>query len=193
MAFFGIGGRNQGLLRTQLDQTQVSSQEWESAILALEVQFRQHERATLVAQSLLGALTLSAALSAPLLVLGVKRSIIDGIFGLLLLLYLAILGNTIRHCLNAAYLRMRVSESFENSLHYQHISRSCSSSEYVGNLSKQSDEDRLRETQAYAWLVATAMRERRREIQKAIRWTMLSFSFLGLLVVFRFAVAFISS
>jgi hypothetical protein len=166
------------------------SQEWESAALALDVQFRQHERATLIAQSLLGVLTLSAALAAPLVLIGVKQSIIDGALGLLLISYPTILGNAIRHCLNAAYLRMKVAESFENSIHYQHISRFHSASEYLEKLGKQRDKDRLREIQAYSWLVATAMMARRLEIQKAIRWTMLSFLFLGLLVVFRFIVAF---
>ena len=189
MPFLGIGGR-QGAFRTDSDHTQDSSQEWEAAVLTLDVQFRQHERATLIAQSLLGVLTLSAALAAPLVLIGVKQSIIDGALGLLLIIYLTILGNAIRHCLKAAYLRMKVAESFENSIHYQHISRFRSASEYLEELGKQRDEDRLREIQAYSWLVAKVMMSRRDEIQKAIRWTMLSFLFLGLLVVFRFVVAF---
>jgi hypothetical protein len=49
--------------------------------LVFDAQYRNLERATGTAQALLSAVTLSAALATPLLLIGVRRSALDGYSG----------------------------------------------------------------------------------------------------------------
>jgi hypothetical protein len=167
--------------------------EWERASFALEVQLRHIDRATHIAQSLLAVLTLTGALAGPLLVIGAGRSLLDGLFGALLIVYLTTLGNAVRHCMHVTWRRMVSSESFDNPLHFHYIAKFKTGDEYVSYLQGQRGEDWLSQTQAYAWLMARVMNCKRSDIRKAIRWTMLSLLLLASLVVFRFAAAFLSS
>ena len=166
--------------------------DWAAAAFALELQYRHIDRATITSQSFLGALTLSAALAGPLLVMGVQGSLLYGIFGLLLITYLVVLGVAIRNCMRSTYRRIVRSESFDNSLHYIHIaSNFASGAAYSEVALKQENEQRVRELYEYVWLTATVMADRRKEIHKAIRWTMASLLLLGFLVIFRFIISFV--
>jgi hypothetical protein len=192
MRFLGIGARWQRPPDSQLEGAATTAPDWEAATFSLEVQLRHIDRATITAQSFLGALTLSAALAGPLLVIGARRSLLYGIFGLLLIAYLAVLGNAIRHCMRATYRRIVKSESFNNPLHYIHIaSKFASGAAYSEHARRRDHEDRIRDVYEYVWLTATVMADRRKEIHRAIRWTIASFLLLGFLVVFRFIIALV--
>jgi hypothetical protein len=189
MQFFGTKRRRPD---SRIKPSSTTSPDLAAAAFALELQYRHIDRAAITAQSFLGALTLSAALAGPLLVIGVRRSLPYGFFGLLLIGYLAVLGIAIRHCIRSTYRRFPTSESFENLLHYIYIaSRFASPAEYSDVAVKQQSEQRVRELYEYVWLTAIVMAERRRDIHKAIRWTMASLLLLGCLVVFRFVIAFV--
>lgn len=65
--------------------------------LAYEIQYQELMRSVAIAQGLVSAVTLSAALASPLLLIGARRSPSNTVFGLLLILYLGTLGNSLRH------------------------------------------------------------------------------------------------
>ena len=167
------------------------SEAWRAASISLDLQMRQIDRATSIAQTLLLVLTLSTALAAPLLVIGATRSTLNVLFGLALVLYLAVLANAIRYCLHIAYRRMPISEDFENYQHYVYIAKEFKTKDKYLDYLRDVDEKGkwLSDIHTNIWLISVAMDEKREAIHKAMRWTRLSLFGLGLLVMLRLAIS----
>src|SRR5919109_3753868 len=103
---------------------------WELAKSVYELQYPELQRVTAIAGSLLTAVTLSAALAAPLLVLGIRRSLLDALFGIGLLAYLLCLGNAIRYALRILYSPLAKEPVVHGVFNLRHVATFADAEEY---------------------------------------------------------------
>jgi hypothetical protein len=160
-----------------------------------DVRLKDLEVLTNIGQGLLSGIALPAALGAPLLVIGAQRSWAYAGFGVGLLLYLIVLGVALRHALRVLYspadvLRSKPIAGF-GVMQWRDVAAMTPTEyhRYVESL------DRLQARRSLVeqdWLATVLVADKAAHVTKAVRWAGVSYAFLGLLVLTRFATPFYS-
>lgn len=165
--------------------------------LAYEIQYQELMRSVAIAQGLVSAVTLSAALASPLLLIGARRSPSNAVFGLLLILYLGTLGNSLRHAFWAFCTKPIFRPAVRTSptpgfMTYLFISTFESPQKYQEYFRSLSEEARLDHLIDQTFTDANLVKAKFVALSKTIQWSALSFGLLAMLVLFRFAINFFS-
>lgn len=173
------------------DRTVESASQWECAQVTFEHMHRNLERADSATQSLLSAVTLSAALAGPLLLLNIGHTALDAAFGAMLVIYIVALGNAIRHALRTVYTPTRLSEAYEGPFHHYHIGKFNRGEDYVAYMAG-NRMDYGQHLLMESWVAATVMRKKLVAMRRTVRWTAISLALLGILIIARFLGIFLS-
>lgn len=178
------------------DNSDWSVHDWDLIKVSYDLQYRELERATSIAQGLVSAVTLSAALASPLLVIGLKRSILDAIFGGLLLIYLAVLGNAVRHAFwvfaTKPVFGGMPSPEVAGFFNHRSIVEFATPTAFREYFTRLTDQEKFNYVIEQTWADAKLANRKFVAITRTIRWTAISFMFLASLVMLRFLIAFSS-
>lgn len=159
------------------------------AALALDIQLRQIERAVAAATGLIAGLTLSAALAAAVLLIGVQRSRAEAFFAVGLALYLVTLQRGVHEALHVIYSADGAKPSGVGRFHYHHIRQWCRPGCFIDEAIKMSERGTAREVWEQVWLAAGPAQRKAQHLAAATRWIGWNFSTLAVLILIRFLLA----
>ena len=165
---------------------------WDSAKVTYDMHYQELQRVTSVAASLLTAVTLSAALAGPLLVTGIERTLLDGIFGLGLLGYLLCLSNAIGHALRVLYSPLG-REPVPGLFNPRNIAARFSTiAEYEEYFRRSTREEQITDLIAQTWVYAQLVNLKVISAKNAAQWTRISLLTLSGLILLRYLTSFLS-
>lgn len=147
-------------------------------------------------QGLIAAVTLSAALSSPLLILGTEKTWPNVGFGIALMLYLVIIASAVRHAFVVLHSPIQATEipsAGHGVMHWQSIAAHPSPEAYSESLQSITQADRLSSLIEQDWIAARLISDKVDHTRKAIRWAAASLLMLAVLILLRFVIVLTAS
>jgi hypothetical protein len=171
---------------------QVESARWQRLIQVHTARIESLTQLTTIGQGLITAVTLPAAIGAPLVSIGVAKTWANAVFGLALLAYLTTLGVALRYAFRVLYNRLDESELAgrgKGAMNWRAVA-AMTAEEYFSYMRSTHDQDLLESLVEQDWIAAKLIDDKARNVSRAVLWAGLSFVGLGLLVIGRFLIVF---
>lgn len=157
-----------------------------AAQLTFDLQFRQLQRSDTAAQSLILAVTLSAALATPLIISTADFvGFAAALLALTLIVYLLSAGAAVLLAMRVLYSPQGNRPPGESWLHYSHIS-AYTQAGYIDRLSNMSSNEMLLGILENTYVLARVVDSKAQAVGRAVRWTRWSFAMLGILLLARY-------